>query len=149
MPKKYDVSLVDMPVVAGEIVRRVKKGAVVFLYGPLGAGKTTLVREMCVHWEVPEQVSSPSFALINIYQGKDFPIAHIDLYRLSGADDLAQIGVEDYLDGTYVVIVEWPEHGREFFPEPDLQVELALTADGARREISVAAAGEGVHVTGC
>jgi tRNA threonylcarbamoyladenosine biosynthesis protein TsaE len=84
--------------------------AVVLLCGSLGTGKTTLARGLAqgLGLKNPAAVHSPSFTLVNIYQGR-CPIYHVDLYRLSGERDLSSVGLEDFLGSEGVTIVEWGE----------------------------------------
>ena len=82
-------------------------GMALLMYGKLGAGKTTLVREICrsLGWY---RTCSPSFSIVNEYAGARIPIAHADLYRVENADG-RDFGFDDYLDEGWVLIVEWPE----------------------------------------
>lgn len=125
-----------MSLPAAELIKRLHPGAVVFLNGALGAGKTTLVREICELIKTDDLVSSPSFAIINVYHTAAFPIAHFDLYRLDAASQLEEIGADDYLTGEYVVFVEWPTKAADFFPDPDLVVQLDILQGGDLRRVS-------------
>jgi tRNA threonylcarbamoyladenosine biosynthesis protein TsaE len=85
-------------------------GDIVLLFGDLGAGKTTLTKGLCKGLGLPagEYVRSPTFTLINEYQGT-FPIYHIDLYRLENLEEIEALGLEEVLFGNGVAIVEWSE----------------------------------------
>ncbi|HAE13995.1 MAG: tRNA (adenosine(37)-N6)-threonylcarbamoyltransferase complex ATPase subunit type 1 TsaE [Chitinophagales bacterium] len=78
------------------------------LKGQLGAGKTALVRAFCRHYGVTDEVSSPSFGIVNSYAG-DHHVFHFDLYRLEDPSELREIGLEDYIDSGNPVFIEWPE----------------------------------------
>ena len=92
--------------------RRLRGGEVILLFGPLGAGKTQLVRGIAAGLGLdPAQVSSPSYALINEYTGRQ-TLYHVDLYRLSTAD-LPDLGLEDLYGRTCVVVIEWAERLEE------------------------------------
>lgn len=86
-------------------------GDVVALQGPLGAGKTMLSRALCAALDVPASagVASPTYALVHLYEGGRVPVAHLDLYRLGDAEELEALGFRDLLDGSWLMLVEWPE----------------------------------------
>ncbi|MGP0630392.1 tRNA (adenosine(37)-N6)-threonylcarbamoyltransferase complex ATPase subunit type 1 TsaE [Nitrospina sp. 32_T5] len=95
--------------------RLLKPGDILLLFGDLGTGKTTLVQGIAHGMEVPpdQYVRSPSFTLINEYRGR-MPIYHIDLYRIESEGELADLGLEDYLFGEGVTLIEW---GEKLFPD--------------------------------
>lgn len=104
---------------------------VVLLFGDLGAGKTIFAKGLAAGCGVPDpaRVTSPSFTLVNIYQGR-FPIFHIDLYRLEGSGEIGDLGWEDFV-GSGVVIVEWAE--KLTFPLSGLKIRLEPGSDDERR----------------
>jgi len=105
---------------------------VLLLRGPLGTGKTTLARGIAEGLGIadPSLVSSPSFALVNIYQGR-CPIYHVDLYRVSGGRELRSIGIEDFLGKDGVTIIEWSERMTSRF-ESAIEVEIEDAGGDAR-----------------
>lgn len=121
----------------GEAVGRLAfPGAYICLHGDLGAGKTTFVQGLAKGLGVEEAyITSPSFALVNEYAGR-LTLYHIDLYRLSGPDDLDGIGFTDY-PGEGVAAVEWPERAGGLIPDERLDVFLAY-ADGGRKVVLAA-----------
>jgi len=112
-------------------------GAVVFLHGDLGTGKTTFIRHLAEELGIDDLVTSPSFAVANVYHAGTFDIAHLDLYRLDSAAQLEEIGATDFLDGRHLVLVEWPERCPGFFPAPDLEIAFALTGVPEERSIRI------------
>ena len=115
-------------------------GDVVTLSGDLGAGKTTLARGICVGYGVTEDVTSPTFAIVHAYAAPKSVVHHVDLYRLSGAEDLQNIGWDDLLRGDGVLIVEWPDRAEAAMPVRRIALELrAPVRDGAHRMLAVAA----------
>jgi tRNA threonylcarbamoyladenosine biosynthesis protein TsaE len=119
-----------------ELARRLAEGfagtEVVLLTGELGAGKTVFAKGLAAGAGVadPDRVSSPSFTLVNIYQGRRHRIFHIDLYRLDRDAEIADLGWEDML-GQGIVIVEWAE--KLTFPVDGLRVRIEPVGDDARR----------------
>lgn len=105
-------------------------GDAVLLYGPLGAGKTTLSRGLIRALTSPEQeVPSPTFTLAQAYDGPDFPLTHFDLYRLSSPDEAEEVGLWEAL-AEGAILVEWPERLGDDLPADRLAVELAFDGEG-------------------
>lgn len=111
---------------------RLKPGDVVALYGELGAGKTTMVRGICVGLGVTEPVKSPSFVIITEYEGR-LPVYHIDLYRLSDEKALTALGLDSYLYGKGVCLIEWAERAAGLLPAETLRIRLEVTGEKSRR----------------
>lgn len=91
------------------IIKSIKKKNKVLFSGPLGSGKTTLIKSIMHDLGYNDHVSSPTFSLINEYIIKDKMIYHIDLYRVNGLDELYEIGFEEYLRNGNLCLIEWPE----------------------------------------
>lgn len=98
-------------------------GTVIALIGPLGSGKTCLAQGICRGLGVEEPVTSPTFILINEYTGR-IPVYHFDLYRLSDADELLELGYEEYFYGEGACLVEWAEKARELLPDDTVEIHL-------------------------
>ena len=109
-------------------------GAVVALVGPLGAGKTHLVRAVAEGLGIanPDVVSSPTFVLIQEYDAR-LPIYHFDAYRLPSEADFADLGVQEYFQGGGVCLVEWADKVRGVLPEQHLEISIAITGPESRR----------------
>jgi tRNA threonylcarbamoyladenosine biosynthesis protein TsaE len=119
----------------GEVL---KSGDVLGFYGDLGSGKTTMIKGVCIGLGVKEQdiVKSPSFIMINEYQGR-FPIYHIDLYRTKNIEEILSIGFDDYLYINGVCLIEWAGKAEKELPENIIKVELeALNQDERKIIIS-------------
>ena len=110
-------------------------GAVIAMYGELGAGKTAFVRGMARGLGLDCRVSSPTFTIVNEYLG-DRELIHFDMYRLSGADELFDIGWEDYLNRGAVCAVEWSENVQDAFFGDEITVSLRKLSD-TEREITI------------
>lgn len=113
----------------GELLGRLLvPGDVVCLIGDLGAGKTNLAQGLARGLGIIDQVTSPTFTLINEYNGR-LPLFHMDLYRLEGAGDLADLGYEEYIYGDGVTVVEWADRAIEALPLERLDIKLYAVAD--------------------
>ena len=110
------------------LARELAPGDVVAMYGDLGAGKTAFVRGMARGLGLSCHVQSPTFTIVNEYEG-DVPLFHFDMYRLSGAEELFDIGWEDYLDRGGVCAVEWSEQVEDALPEDAVTVILSRHPD--------------------
>jgi tRNA threonylcarbamoyladenosine biosynthesis protein TsaE len=115
-------------------------GGLVFLHGPLGAGKTTLVRGLLHALGHGGSVKSPTYALLESYALAGTQVHHLDLYRLRDADELEFIGLRELLDERAICLIEWPDRGADQLPMPD--VELWIEAPEAQlRTLRAQAAG--------
>ena len=94
--------------IAKELSTFFSDGDIVFLEGTLGSGKTFLVQNICANWNVQDDVTSPTFTIIQNYSA-DFKVNHIDLYRIEEQNELDQIGWEEMLYSDAVTFVEWPQ----------------------------------------
>lgn len=119
---------------AQDLAKEAKKGDIFFLYGQLGAGKTFFVAEFCKELGVSEYVSSPSYVLLNEYESREFPIFHLDLYRLGNAEELLEIGITDFTEEG-IVLIEWPEIAEELIISQ--RVELYFEILGNARKVKI------------
>jgi tRNA threonylcarbamoyladenosine biosynthesis protein TsaE len=107
----------------GRLGRALQPGDLVFLEGPLGAGKTTFVRAVAEALEVTDPVRSPSFTIANIYSGR-LTVQHLDLYRLSELASEDALALEEYVCADAVTLVEWPETGEALLGPPAWRVSI-------------------------
>ena len=137
MPESLTLDLHDLP--ATEALGRrlgglLFPGAVVALVGPLGAGKTHLVRAVAEALGLSDgrAVSSPTFVLIQEYPAR-LPVYHFDAYRLRGEAEFADLGAHEYFEGDGVCLVEWADRVRGCLPAEHLRVTLSVTGENSRR----------------
>src|SRR5207248_3256736 len=98
-------------------------------------GKTTFIQRICKTLGVKNKVTSPTFSLINEYNGVK-PVYHFDLYRLKNFDELLSIGITEYLDSGNYCLIEWPEMAERILPEKTVKVFIETT-DGVERKIKI------------
>jgi len=110
------------------LAARLRPGDVIAFTGALGMGKTALTRGLARGLGCRGRVTSPTFTLVNEYDGA-LPLFHFDLYRLSGADELFDIGWDDYLARDGVCAVEWSERARGALPEGTITVDIARSPE--------------------
>ena len=109
------------------------EGDVICLSGDLGAGKTALAKGIALAKGVPEsEITSPTFAIMNIYQGKDTDLRHFDLYRLNRAEELDDIGFDEYVGGCGITMIEWADLFAEEMPEEYLQINISVENTGRK-----------------
>lgn len=138
--KTYNLG--QMAEVATELLQHITHHSVVVFEGELGAGKTTLIKEICGQMGVKEQVSSPTFSLVNSYrlssQNDEKPILyHIDLYRLSGEAEAVEAGIDELLNSGSICLVEWPSRAKYLIPPDALHVSIShVDSDFRKIEVS-------------
>ena len=119
-----------------------RPGAVIYLEGPLGAGKTTLARGLLRALGVTGAIRSPTYTLLEPYEVGGTTLIHLDLYRLAGERELEPLGLRDYPPERCWWLVEWPERAGGRLPAPDLRIELSHDPAGRRAALSGPAAGK-------
>ncbi len=120
--------------IASGFAATLKAGDVVLLAGELGAGKTEFARGIVSYFGDESDVSSPSYKIINRYEGKT-PVYHMDFYRIKESGEIFDIGVEELFAEKAIFIVEWPEAGIDFFQ--DFYLGRIKTVSGTKRQISL------------
>lgn len=123
----------DLPDAAEDILAALDGRNVVALYGPMGAGKTTLVREICARLGSEDTVTSPTFALINRYDtAEGNAIFHFDFYRIEREEEAFDMGYEEYFYSDGLCLVEWPEKVENLLPDDVMKVTITPTSPTRR-----------------
>ncbi|MBD3274145.1 MAG: tRNA (adenosine(37)-N6)-threonylcarbamoyltransferase complex ATPase subunit type 1 TsaE [Candidatus Marinimicrobia bacterium] len=123
--------------IASKLAQFIKPGDILAFYGDLASGKTTFIQGFGQQLNAREPINSPTFTLINEYNG-DIPIYHFDCYRLTGPDELFDIGYEEYFYGDGVTVVEWAEKIEDVIPEDAFQLHFThLFHEEESREITI------------
>ncbi|MCR4301775.1 MAG: tRNA (adenosine(37)-N6)-threonylcarbamoyltransferase complex ATPase subunit type 1 TsaE [Sulfuricaulis sp.] len=123
-------TVAEMEALGAKLAAQVGNVRLVNIHGPLGAGKTTLVRGMLHGLGHAGAVKSPTFTLVEPYTFGNLHIYHFDLYRLNDPGELEFLGVRDYLDGNGVCVVEWAERAQGVLPSPDVDIMIEPTETG-------------------
>ena len=126
----------------GEIIGKfLNPGSIIALVGDLGAGKTELVKGIAKGLGVDEEPNSPTFVIMNRYEGR-IPLYHFDLYRVSSEEELFGIGYDEFFFGEGVAAVEWADRVQDIFPEHTTKIEIKIPEPGSEdsetiRDISI------------
>lgn len=115
------------------LAKRSKDGTLISLRGPLGAGKTILAKGIAEELGITEAVTSPTFTLVQDYEGPSLCLHHLDLYRIDGPEEFEGVGGEELLHTGGVTVVEWSERIESLLPADTVKVEIEIEPDGCRR----------------
>ena len=131
-------SLEELPRAASELLANLGGHTIIALHGPMGAGKTTLIREIASQLGVVDNVTSPTFAIVNQYNTEDDSrIYHFDFYRIERVEEAYDFGYEEYFFSGDLCFIEWPEKITELLPEDTLHITIELTKDNNERNIII------------
>lgn len=115
------------------LAEQLKAGDVILLEGELGAGKSELARGVAKGLGVQETVTSPSFTILNVYMSGRVPLYHFDWYRLQSDEELYELGMDEYLGGDGIALVEWPGRCPDAVPEDCLMIRIEAEGENSRR----------------
>lgn len=132
--------------VARAMAAGLRRGDVVALYGDLGAGKTQFVKGLCEAFRVPDAVTSPTFVILNRYSGfensnKEIFIFHFDLYRVQTAEEIYDLGYEEFLFGNGICVIEWADRLETLLPLHRHDVRILFGEREDERQISISRVG--------
>lgn len=127
----YTYSISSLPQAADAVLATLTSKTLLF-YGEMGSGKTTLIKELVKKLGYTALVSSPTFSLVNEYQGEKEKIYHFDFYRIEKEEEALDIGIEEYLDSDYWNFIEWPEKILNLVPAAKNEIFIKINNDGTR-----------------
>lgn len=119
--------------VAREVLNALDGRTVVAFDAPMGAGKTTLISRIAALLGAEDKVTSPTFAIVNQYEGSQRRIYHFDMYRIERVEEALDFGSEEYLSSGDLCLVEWPEKIEPLLPDDTMVVRIEILSDSARR----------------
>ena len=128
----------DTEDIGARLAEQLEPGAVVAFTGDLGAGKTAFTRGLARGLGIPDRITSPTFTIVNEYEGGRLPLFHFDMYRLGSADELFHLGWEDSLRRGGVRAVEWSENIADALEEDAVRVDIRRGASDQERVITIA-----------
>lgn len=125
--------LQSLPKAAEEFLRAVRNHKLIAFDAPMGAGKTTFIAEICRQLGVTDDSGSPTFSIINEYEGNDGrPVYHFDFYRIESPEEALDLGVDDYFFSGNLCLMEWAGRIGSLLPEETLTVTISVGDDGSR-----------------
>ena len=127
-------SLDELDMVAQAVLNSLEGRAVVALDAPMGAGKTTLISRIAEQLGAEDDVTSPTFAIVNEYVGERV-IYHFDMYRIERVEEALDFGCEEYISSGELCLIEWPEKIEPLLPEDTMVVKIEILSDTERRFI--------------
>ena len=125
-------SLSELKNVAQEVIESLEGRTVVLLRGEMGAGKTTLISRSAAYLGAEDTVTSPTFALVNQYEGSECRIYHFDFYRIEEIEEVFDLGYEEYFYSGDLCFVEWPEKIEPLLPDDAMTVRITVGEDEHR-----------------
>lgn len=125
-------SLDELDTVAEAVINSLDGRTVVAFDAPMGAGKTTLISRIAALLGAEDSVTSPTFAIVNQYEGTKHTIYHFDMYRIERVEEALDFGSEEYLSSGDLCLVEWPEKIEPLLPDDTMVVRIEILSDTAR-----------------
>ncbi|MBU1369336.1 MAG: tRNA (adenosine(37)-N6)-threonylcarbamoyltransferase complex ATPase subunit type 1 TsaE [Bacteroidetes bacterium] len=127
----------DLKNVAEWLIQQKETAPVMAFYGPMGAGKTTLIKAVCGLLKVTDEVNSPTFSIVNEYLTvEDESVFHFDFYRINKLEEAYDIGYENYFYGGQLCLIEWPEKIMQLLPAKYVKINITPDEDTGKRIIT-------------
>lgn len=137
--KTFEIHSLDELVQVSDYLMSLRdQSDLIAFYGAMGAGKTTLIKDLCHRMEVTDEVNSPTFAIVNEYSTVEGePVYHFDFYRIKKLEEVFDIGYENYFYSGHLCLLEWPEMIEPLLPESFIRVDIRLGSTDDDRIITV------------
>jgi tRNA threonylcarbamoyladenosine biosynthesis protein TsaE len=126
-------SITNLPAAASAIIEHAVGNKIFLFYGDMGAGKTTLIKELCKALGTTDNISSPTFSIVNEYHTATSKIYHFDFYRLKDQTEAMDMGYEEYFYAGAWCFIEWPEKIPDLLPQRYSNISIKVLDDGARQ----------------
>jgi len=126
-------SLTGLTVAAQDLISFAGSQKIFLFYGPMGAGKTTFIKALCEQLGVKEPVTSPTFSIVNEYEGNTAKVYHFDFYRLKNQNEALDMGYEEYFYSGSYCLIEWPEKIPDLLPDHYVKVSIQLQGQQSRQ----------------
>ncbi|MEO8885598.1 MAG: tRNA (adenosine(37)-N6)-threonylcarbamoyltransferase complex ATPase subunit type 1 TsaE [Mucilaginibacter sp.] len=126
-------SLLSLPPIAQQIIDYADTSRIFLFYGDMGAGKTTLIKSLCDVLGSNDNITSPTFAIVNEYEGRDSKIYHFDFYRLKNQNEALDIGCDEYFYSGNYCFIEWPEKIPGILPDNYVKVAIKVMENNLRQ----------------
>lgn len=123
----------ELSSVAKAILNLIGEEKIVIFQGEMGVGKTTFIKQLCHHLGSTDEITSPTFSLINEYHSTNGSIYHFDFYRLQNIQEALDIGIDEYLDSGCYCLIEWPEKISSLLPPSLIKIEIETQKDLSRK----------------
>lgn len=135
---KFEInSLAELENFTGRLINEILNNSVVAFYGPMGSGKTTLIKYLCEKMHVTDTVTSPTFSIINEYATEKGDIVyHFDFYRINKSEEIFDLGYEEYFFSGNKCFIEWPEKIDDYLPSGTVRVIIKIISE-TTREIEI------------
>jgi len=126
-------SITQLPNIAFQIISHAANNRIFLFYGDMGAGKTTLIKTLCKQLGSEDNITSPTFSIVNEYKAEKNSIYHFDFYRLKNQTEALDMGVEDYLYSGNYCFIEWPERIQDLLPPHYISIKITVADNDIRR----------------
>ncbi len=128
---EYTYTLQDLPEIAEKVLLAVPNKTLLF-YGDMAVGKTTLIKEIAKRLGVKDNISSPTFSIVNEYEIENGKVYHFDFYRIEKEEEILDIGIEEYFYSNHWILIEWPEKIKSLLPAINTVIKLTKNKNGSR-----------------